>query len=147
MIHYLNAGMAESADKRAEEARFMATFEAGFATRHRYAFSEINRRMALDYIGIDCAELPTGDLLIFEVDTGMIVHGMDPVDIYPYKQPTMNKVFRAFRELLAKSTETFRADHPPEQSTTHRVDGWRPAMPEIGHPSLVPTLAATPPIG
>jgi len=147
MIHYLNAGMAESAGKRAEEARFMATFEADFATRHRHAFAEINRRMGLDYIGIDCAELPTGELLIFEVDTGMIVHGMDPVDIYPYKQPTMNKVFRAFRELLAKATETFRADHPPEQSTTRRVDGWRPAMPEIGHPSLVPTIDATPPIG
>jgi len=38
MIHYLNAGMAESADKRAEEARFMASFDEDFARRHAEAF-------------------------------------------------------------------------------------------------------------
>ena len=101
MIHYLNAGMAESAEKRAEEARFMADFDTGFAVRHAAAFKVINERIGLDYLGIDCAETRDGKLLIFEVDSCMIVHAIDPVDVFPYKQPQMRKVFDAFYRMLA----------------------------------------------
>ena len=101
MIHYLNAGMAESAEKRAEEARFMADFDTGFAVRHAAAFKAINARIGLDYLGIDCAESRDGKLLIFEVDSCMIVHAIDAVDIFPYKLPQMRKVFDAFYRMLA----------------------------------------------
>ncbi|MCU6433595.1 RimK family alpha-L-glutamate ligase [Undibacterium sp. Jales W-56] len=100
MVHYLNAGMNESAEKRAEEAQCMANFENEFALRHAQALKAIYQRMQLPYLGIDCAETLTGDLLIFEVDNAMIVHAMDPVDMYPYKKPAMRKVFNAFRQLL-----------------------------------------------
>jgi len=100
MIHYLNAGMAESAEKRAEEARFMAQFDDEFALRHREAFRAINERAGLDYLGVDCAETAEGRLLIFEIDSCMIVHAIDPVDVFPYKQPQMRKVFAAFRRML-----------------------------------------------
>jgi len=103
MIHYLNAGMTESAEKRAEEAAEMARFDQGFAMRHQAALQAIDQRMGLPYLGIDCAEMPNGDLLIFEADNAMIVHSMDPEDMFPYKAPAMRKVFKAFRELLAKS--------------------------------------------
>jgi len=100
MIHYLNAGMAESAEKRAEEARFMIDFDDRFACKHAAAFRAIYERAGLDYLGIDCGETADGKLLIFEIDSCMIVHAIDPVDIFPYKQPQMNKVFAAFRQLL-----------------------------------------------
>ena len=32
----------------------------------------------------------------------MIVHSMDPVDLFPYKPPQMDKVFRAFQAMLRK---------------------------------------------
>jgi len=102
MIHYLNAGMADSAAKRAEEAEAMETFDHRFARRHDAAFRAIHERMGLDYLGIDCGETPDGRLLVFEVDNSMIVHAMDPVDLYPYKQPQMRKVFTAFREMPAR---------------------------------------------
>lgn len=100
MIHYLNAGMTDSATKRAEEAAGMASFETGFAQRHGAALRAIDARLGLPYVGIDCAETADGKLLIFEADNAMIVHGMDPVDMFPYKKPAMEKVFRAFRALL-----------------------------------------------
>jgi glutathione synthase/RimK-type ligase-like ATP-grasp enzyme len=100
MIHYLNAGMAESEDKRRQEAECMLHFDEEFAARHRTALAEINRRIGLDYVGIDCAETADGALLIFEIDNAMIVHGMDPVDKFAYKKPVMQKVFTAFRGLL-----------------------------------------------
>jgi hypothetical protein len=100
MIHYLNAGMAESPEKRAEEARFMIDFDSHFARKHAEAFRAINERVGLDYLGIDCGETADGKLLIFEIDSCMIIHAIDPVDVFPYKQPQMNKVFRAFRQML-----------------------------------------------
>ena len=100
VVHYLSAGMRENAEKRAEEAGFFATFDEDFVRRHHDALLSIARRLELEYVGIDCGETPAGDLLIFEVDSGMTVHAMDPVDIFPYKQPQMRKVFRAFRRML-----------------------------------------------
>jgi hypothetical protein len=100
MIHYLNAGMMESADKRAEEARFMAEFDGDFAIRHRDALATIAARIGLDYVTMDCAEMPDGRLLVFEAGNGMIVHAMDPPDLFPYKRPQMHKVFAAFEAML-----------------------------------------------
>jgi glutathione synthase/RimK-type ligase-like ATP-grasp enzyme len=112
MIHYLNAGMAESADKRAEEAAFMAGFEQEFAARQGAALAAIHEAIGLDYLGIDCAETADGRLLIFEVDPAMVVHAMDPVDLYPYKQPAMRKVFDAFRAMLIAAATQRAAGSP-----------------------------------
>ena len=103
MIHYKDAGMPESSAKRAEEASFMANFDEDFGHRHKEAFHFIGERLGLDYLVIDCGETPAGDLLIFEADNVGLVHAIDPVDIYPYKQPQMRKVFSAFQEMLRKA--------------------------------------------
>ena len=103
MIHYVNADMDASAEKRAEEARFMAEFDAGFGARHGAALACIDRLLGLDYYGIDCGETPDGKLLVFEVDTAMLVHAMDAADLYPYKRPQMLKLFGAFREMLERA--------------------------------------------
>jgi glutathione synthase/RimK-type ligase-like ATP-grasp enzyme len=102
MVHYLNAGMIEDATKREEEARFMAGFDEGFARRHAGALRAITERSGLDYVALDCGETPDGRLLIFEVDVAMIVHMMDPPDLFPYKQPQMRKVCDAFRRMLQR---------------------------------------------
>ena len=105
MVHYLNAGMAHNADKRAEEARFMAEFDEDFARRHQEAFRAITARIKLDYLVIDCAETAEGELLVFEIDSGAVVHAMDSVEVFPYKHAQMSKVFAAFREMLLKAVE------------------------------------------
>jgi hypothetical protein len=102
MVHYLNAGMTESADKRAEEAYAMATFDTGFARRHAAAFAALHDRLGFDYYSIDCAETRDGRLLVFEADTAAVVHLMDPPDLFPYKQPQMRKVFAAFEDMLRR---------------------------------------------
>ncbi|MBY0578280.1 MAG: RimK family alpha-L-glutamate ligase [Burkholderiales bacterium] len=107
MIHYANAGMDESAEKREEEARFMAGFDGDFARRHYDALSGIDERMGLDYLVIDCAETQDGRLLIFEVDIGAVIHAMDPVDVFPYKAPQMRQVFSAFRNMLARAAHEY----------------------------------------
>jgi hypothetical protein len=100
MLHYLNAGMEQSAEKRAEEAAWFETFDTVFAERHRRAFRALHERIGLEYFVIDCAETPGGDLLLFEADTAMVVHSMDSPDLFPYKRPQMLKVFGAFQDML-----------------------------------------------
>lgn len=102
MVHYLNAGMTEHAERRAEEAHWMATFETGFAARHAEAFSAMHRLLGLDYLAIDCAECRNGSLLLFEADVAMIVHDMDPVDMFPYKKPAMKRLLEAFWHALER---------------------------------------------
>jgi glutathione synthase/RimK-type ligase-like ATP-grasp enzyme len=103
MIHYVNAGMYEDAAKRAEEADFMEHFD-DFGRRHRAALDAVYRRTQLDYVCIDCAETRDGRLLIFEIDHAMVVHAMDPEELFPYKRAQMQKVQSAFRDFLLRRT-------------------------------------------
>jgi hypothetical protein len=99
-IWYLNAGMSDSASKRLEEETFMRTFDIGFARRHQAALAGLAKRIGLDYFTVDCAEIRSGSLLIFEADNTAIVHDMDSPELFPYKPPQMRKVFDAFAAML-----------------------------------------------
>jgi hypothetical protein len=109
MVHYLNADMEENAANRAEEALAMETFDEGFAARHAAAFRRLCEAYPFDYFGIDCAETPDGRLLVFEADVAMIVHAMDPADLYPYKKPAMAKLFAAFVGMLERRANAARS--------------------------------------
>jgi hypothetical protein len=110
MVHYLNADMQENAANRDEEARAMEAFDTEFAARHAEAFRRLCEAYPFDYFGIDCAETKDGRLLVFEADVAMIVHAMDPEDVYPYKKPAMAKLFAAFVAMLErKAAEGARA--------------------------------------
>lgn len=104
IVHYLNADMLGNADKCNEEAEAMLHFDDGFGQHHRLAFQSMFEALPLDYLIIDCAETHDGELLVFEVDTSAIVHDMDPVDLFPYKQPQMRKIFHAFQSMIEKSS-------------------------------------------
>lgn len=101
-VWYLNADMASSAAKRAEEEEFMSRFDEGFARRHAGALAAAVERFGLEYVGIDCAEMPDGRLLVFEGDIALVAHDMDPPGLYPYKGPQMRRMFTAFYEMLKR---------------------------------------------
>ena len=101
-IWYLNAYMAFSEEKRAEEAIFMQDFDHAFAARHKDALDEMSRRVGLDYFIVDCAENQDGELLVFEADNTAVVHNMDPPAVFPYKPPQMRKIFAAFTAMLSR---------------------------------------------
>jgi glutathione synthase/RimK-type ligase-like ATP-grasp enzyme len=103
MIHYLNANMSASGQKRDEEARFMQDFDSAFGVRHRQALQAIRQAAGLDYLVIDCAEAPDGRLLVFEIDSAAVIHAMDSAELFSYKQAQAKKVFAAFHALLEKT--------------------------------------------
>ncbi|MCI4677170.1 hypothetical protein K9U39_12975 [Rhodoblastus acidophilus] len=102
MVHYLNADMMDNAANRDEEARFMANFDKDFACAHAEAFRAVHARTGLDYVLLDCAETREGELLIFEAGTAMIVHALDPAELFPYKPPQMQKIFAAFEAMIRR---------------------------------------------
>ena len=105
MVHYLNADMLDNPVNRAGESRFLTQFDEDFGIRHAAAFAAIAKRTELDYALIDCAETADGQLLLFEIGTAMIVHSMDPADVFPYKKAAMAKVFAAFIDMLRDKAE------------------------------------------
>jgi len=111
MVHYVNVGMYEDAQKRAEEATFMEHFDL-FAQRHQSALDAIYKRTKLDYLCIDCAETQEGQLFVFEIDHAMVIHAMDPEDLFPHKKRHMQKVKNAFLDFLFRLS----ASHKPEQN-------------------------------
>ena len=88
----------------------MEQFDA-FAARHAAGFAALHQRLGLDYFAIDCAELADGSILVFEADVAMIVHDLDPDELYPYKKPQMRRLFDAFETFLRA-----RADQGVNQS-------------------------------
>jgi len=114
-VWYLNADMAASIPKRAEEAFFMSQFDAGFGRRHAAALAAIAKRFGLEYVGIDCAEMPDGRLLVFEADVAFVAHDMDSPDTYPYKRPQMQKLFTAFYEMLQQKSRIARVIAPSDR--------------------------------
>ena len=99
-LWYYNAGMDRDAWKRDEEARTLETFPAALGPVARRALDAIARKVGLDYFGLDCAVLGDGRLLVFEVETGMIVHDHDPVDTYPYKSRHVRRVRAAVERMI-----------------------------------------------
>lgn len=121
MVHYLSAGMAEHAERRLEEASWMADFSTDFAVRHADAFAALHRRLGLDYFAIDCAELSDGRLLLFEADVAMIVHSMDSETVFPYKKQSMATLFAAFEDALARRARDLDAQRGGEANATKQA--------------------------
>lgn len=105
MVHYLNAGMHESEEKRTEEAECMEGFDEEFAARHRGTLDVVASQIRLDYFAVDCAETRDGRLLLFEAGTGMIVHSLDSAELFPYKRRQMKKIFDAFLAMLGAAAQ------------------------------------------
>jgi hypothetical protein len=100
MVHYPYEEMIAHPSRRAEEAAQLAGFSHGFGLRHTTALHTVQQRVGLDYWGIDCAETPDGRLLVFEASNAMLIHRMDPEDLFPYKTPHMTTVFAAVYGML-----------------------------------------------
>lgn len=97
---YFDARMDADGPRRSEEARFFASFDEDFVARHHSKLAALADRVGLAYFGVDCAETQNGELVVFDVDHTLLVHDMDPVELFPYKPPQMRKIFDAFAAFL-----------------------------------------------
>lgn len=118
-VWYYNAGMEHHPERRAEEARFMQNMSGYFPARTMEALSAIPKAVGLDYFGLDFGVLEDGTLVVFEIETGMIVHDQDPPEIYPYKSPCIARIREAFEAMVEKRIAALR---PAPEEARHLSD-------------------------
>src|ERR1017187_8120170 len=63
--------------ERPDENFFLSPYDEGFAYRHATVLAAMVERFGLEYVGVDCAEMPDGRLIVFEGDLSLVVHDID----------------------------------------------------------------------
>ncbi len=108
-VHYFTAAMAENADFRAEEARFLADMPAFLGEGAMAALAKIFDALALDYAGIDFALAPDGRVVLFEANATMAIVPPTAEPIWDYRRPAVNNVIAATVAMLRRRSTASRA--------------------------------------
>ncbi|MEM7069159.1 MAG: hypothetical protein AAF478_09765 [Pseudomonadota bacterium] len=126
-LWYMNAEMGASKYKLSEEADFLKSFDDDFRARHMNALDALCGAIGLDYFGIDCAEDAAGNLVVFEADNALIVHDMDAVGKFSFKEEPCANLFVAFQEMLFRKAGKDVGSIPGEATSINTRDHNLPA--------------------
>lgn len=99
-VHHISTDMSRNAWMQDEERAFLENPTTVFASKHYQALHAIHVAVGLDYFGIDCGLDREGNLVVFEVNASMLVHQKN--EGFPYKAPFVEKIKRAFDNMLEK---------------------------------------------
>ncbi len=110
-VHYFTSGMAERADHRAEEARFLADMPGAIGRPAVAALERIAERLGLDYGGIDFGLGRDGKVLLFEANATMVVNPPEPDPRWDYRRAAVTRVRDAVGALLSRRADAARLPH------------------------------------
>ena len=99
-VHYFTADMANNPAHRAEDRRFLENMAEVLGPKAMAALSEIERRLGLDYAGIDFGLNRDGELLLFEANATMVVNPPEPDEKWAYRRAAVERIFTAVRRML-----------------------------------------------
>jgi hypothetical protein len=102
MVHYYNAAMTEHRWMRDEEHAFLARMGELFCGDLAGGLREVADRLALDYVGIDCAIDRDATLVLFEADNALIVHLLDDPGLFGYKHEYVPRLFTAIDAMVRR---------------------------------------------
>jgi glutathione synthase/RimK-type ligase-like ATP-grasp enzyme len=99
-VHYFSSDMAERADHRDEERRFLSDMPATLGAPVVIALQEIGRALGLDYGGVDFGIDAAGNVIVFEANATMAVYPPPSGAQWAYRQPAYEAVIAAVRALI-----------------------------------------------
>jgi tetratricopeptide (TPR) repeat protein len=102
MVHYESSGMEQHPDRLAEEMVFLDDPAAALGAEAAAAVEAVGRAMGLGYAGVDFTLLPDGRVLVFEANATMLAHPEAPDGPLAHKNPSIERIFAAFRAMLAR---------------------------------------------
>ena len=108
-VHYFSSAMDESADARAEEARFLADMPRVLGPRAMAALAAIGDRLGLDYGGVDFGLSARGELLLFEANAGMVIQPPGPEPVWDYRRASISRALAAVKAMLIAKAGVARA--------------------------------------
>lgn len=100
-VHHFRTDMANHPWMQREEEAFLGAPEAVFGPRHFAALRAIRAAVGLEFFGIDCSLDRDGNIVVFEANASMLVHGNN--SDFPYKTPYVRRIKAAFEAMLAKA--------------------------------------------
>jgi hypothetical protein len=83
-----------------EEEAFLNHPTSVFTPANYAALHAIQRRIGLEYFGIDCGLDRSGNIVVFEVNASMLVHAQN--QDFPYKTPAVERIKLAFDAMLRR---------------------------------------------
>jgi hypothetical protein len=122
-IHYVTADMEESAEHRAEEARFLQDMPQVLGSRAMAALAEIQNALGLDYAGIDFGLNADGEILLFEANATMTVLPPGQDRRWNYRRAAVQRIEDAVRRMLIEKAQR---DWRP-QSAAPKTPHWQTA--------------------
>jgi phosphoserine aminotransferase len=112
-VHYFSADMADKPEHRAEEQAFLEDMPRVLGERAVQTLRQIQKRLGLDYAGIDFALGPEREVVVFEANATMVVYPPERDPRWDYRRHAVERIDAAVRRMLLTSA---RAGVPP---TTH----------------------------
>jgi len=100
IVHYQTGATRDHRWMQAEEERFLGEPQTVFPAWPP-VFSSIAAALGLDYVGLDCARLPDGRVLVFEADPASWVHAHD-ASAAPYRAAAVEGISRALTQMLER---------------------------------------------
>jgi tetratricopeptide (TPR) repeat protein len=101
-VHYYSADMAERAEHRAEERRFLEDMRGTLGPRTVAALERAAQALGLDYGGIDFGLDPAGNVAIFEANATMAVYAPPAQERWAYRQPAFDAIVAAVHALIER---------------------------------------------
>lgn len=94
-VHYFSAAMADRADYRAEEARFLNDPVTAIGSQAWAALGRVRDALGLDYAGIDFALAGDGRIVVFEANAAMTVIPPDSDPRFAYRNAASDAIAAA----------------------------------------------------
>lgn len=100
LVHYWRAEMGRSDWKKQEEEEFLTDWQTVFGPRGTAAVQQVARTLNLDYGGMDCSLLPSGEVLFFEANACMLLHLDEAQAEFPYKHKAVPLIRDAITRMV-----------------------------------------------
>ncbi len=102
-VHYFTADMADDPAHRLEDAAFLDDMESVIGRKAMTALARIRDTLSLDYGGIDFGLSPSGEVLVFEANTTMVVNPPDPDERWSYRRSAVRKILDAVDVMIMRT--------------------------------------------
>jgi tetratricopeptide repeat protein len=99
-VHYFSAAMADHAERRAEEERFLHDMRGVLSSRAIEALKRVATTVGLEYAGADFAIDARGNVVLFEANATMIVPVPDADPRWAYRRAPVARIEAAVRAML-----------------------------------------------
>ncbi len=108
-VHYFTSAMADNADHRCEEERFLSGMANTLGARAMRGLEQLRDALGLDYGGVDFGLSADGRLLLFEANATMAIVPPPQDAMWDYRRDPIENAIKAVRAMLRN-----RASRPVE---------------------------------